>query len=236
MLKRSDDTLALLSNPNAFALLTIIAIRARRTDSFNVHSLKPGEALVGDYASCGLTRQQYRTALSKLEMWKFIATTATNKGTIATLADTRIYDINKSEPNQQDNHPATTQQPTDNQQTTTNNNVNNENNVNNDNIYTLQQCENEFFKQGGTDEDAKAFFTHYDSQGWLKGNKLPITSLSSQVTNWRLNPKQYEAKEDKDDFMRKVKEHAANRDRREGKGIMASVNTGGDRTTDENLF
>ena len=122
-------------------------------------------------------------------------------------------------------------------QVNTDNNVNNENNGNNDNNYTVQQVENEFFKQGLTDNDAEKFFNHYKSQGWKKGNNLPITDLTAQVTNWRLNPKQYETKEDdKDDFMRKVMQDVADRDRREGKGIMAEINTGRDITTDENLF
>lgn len=236
MLKRSDETLALLSSPNAFALLTIVAIRARRTDIFNINNLKPGEALIGDYASCGLTRQQYRTALSKLKKWKFITTKATNKGTIATLVDTRIYDINKDDSNQQDNHQATTEQPSSNLQATTNNNVNNANNENNGNNYTLQQVQDEFFKQGLTDKEAEAFYNHYASQDWKKGNGLSITSLPHQITNWRLNPKSNGTKDDKDEFMRKVMKDVAARDSREGKGIMASVNAGGDVTADKALF
>jgi hypothetical protein len=104
-----------------------------------------------------------------------------------------------------------------------------------DNIYTLQQCENEFFKQGGTDQDAKEFFIHYDSQGWLKGNGLPITGLSSQITKWRLNP--IKPKEgDKQSDIRKALEDVANRDRRKNKGIMAVVNTRSDVASSEAIF
>jgi len=166
MLKRSDDTLALLSNPNAFALLTIIAIRARRTDAFNIHSLKLGEALIGDYKSCGLTRQQYRTALSKLEEWNFIATKATNKGTIATLADARVYDINKTLNNQQDNHQATIKQPTPNQQATTNNNDNNETNENKGN--------------NGNNETSGSSFSH-KSRISVASEELKFYDLTSKL-------------------------------------------------------
>jgi hypothetical protein len=125
----------------------------------------------------------------------------------------------------------------DESQVGTDNNDNNANNENNDNNYTIEQVRNEFFKQGLTDSDAEKFFNHYESQGWVKGNGLPILKLAAQVTNWKNNPKQYETKEDdKDDFMRKVMKDVANRDRREGKGIMAEVDSGGNIAPDENVF
>ena len=64
-LKRSKTTDELMKYPSAFMLLTQIALRARRTDSLNINDLKVGEALVGDFESIGLTRQEYRTALKK---------------------------------------------------------------------------------------------------------------------------------------------------------------------------
>lgn len=124
MLNRSEETIELIKHPNAFTLLTAIAIRARRTDTFNVHNLKVGEALIGDYNSYGLTRQQYRTSLRSLISWGFLTTKPTNKGTIATIASTKVYDINQQPVNQ----PAPIQQPATNQRLTTNNNDNNVNN------------------------------------------------------------------------------------------------------------
>lgn len=108
---RSDATNELLKDNSAYLLLTQIALRARRTDIFNVSGLKPGEALVGDYKSIGLSRQNYRSALQRLEKWKFITTKATNNGTIATICNTDIYDINISEGNQQTNRWPTNSQP-----------------------------------------------------------------------------------------------------------------------------
>jgi len=103
--------------------------------------------------------------------------------------------------------------------------------------YTIEQVNNEFFKQGLTDADAEKFFNHYKSQGWLKGNGLPVLDLAAQVTNWRLNPKQYEVKEDdKQAILRKACEYDDARDKREGTGIMASVNPSGIVAPDENLF
>lgn len=118
-LMRSEIVVQLLRDPNAFVLATVIAYRARRTDSFNVHGLDVGEALIGDHASYGLTRQQYRGAMQRLKKWQIATFRSTNKGTIAKLADSSVYDINVEMDNQQANQPATIEQPSSNQQTTT---------------------------------------------------------------------------------------------------------------------
>ena len=95
---RSAETLELLNDPSAFVLLTVIALRARRTDEFNIHNLKSGEALIGDFKKCGLTRRQYRTAMKHLGQWGFAVFKPTTRGTVATLRDTRVYDINEAKP------------------------------------------------------------------------------------------------------------------------------------------
>ena len=94
-LTRSPETLELLGDPNAFILLTVIALRVRRTDEFNVHNLKSGEALLGDHEKYGLTRQQYHTAMKRLGKWGLAAFKPTTRGTVATLLDHRIYDLNE---------------------------------------------------------------------------------------------------------------------------------------------
>ena len=102
---RSEKTQELLfGDKNCFVLLSVIAYRARRSSSFNVHKLQTGEALIGDFENYGLTRQQYRTALEKLKKWDFVTTRATNKGTIAKLLDSSIYDINPDSGNHHTNH------------------------------------------------------------------------------------------------------------------------------------
>jgi hypothetical protein len=141
-LYRSDAAVELLKDKSAFMLLTQIALRARRTDNFNVTGLKPGEALVGDYKTIGLSRQSYRSALLRLEKWKFITIKTTNKGTVATLCNYDIYDINISGGNQQTNQRPTNSQPSSNQRPTTNKNDKNEKNVNN----VIYKQKNEKFK------------------------------------------------------------------------------------------
>ena len=104
--------------------------------------------------------------------------------------------------------------------------------------FSPQQVENEFFKQGLTDKDAEKFYNHYQSQGWKKGNGLPISDLSSQVTNWRLNPKQYEVKEDDAKAtVRKAMQYAEeSRNRREGNGTLAEIIPGSIESPGESIF
>jgi hypothetical protein len=84
-------------------LAGIIARRARYAEGFNRHDLKPGEAFIGDCRRCGMTRQQYRTAIEQLQEWGFATFRPTNKGTIAKLTDTRLFDVTNQLTNQQDN-------------------------------------------------------------------------------------------------------------------------------------
>ena len=114
MLKRGEVVEDLiLHHPNAFLLLTLIALRARRTPNM-IRNLDVCECHLGDYKACGLTRQQYRTAQSILEKLNFATFCPTNKGTVAKIINTCIYDINPETTNQQDNHQATIKQPSSN--------------------------------------------------------------------------------------------------------------------------
>ncbi len=115
-LMRTDVALELCKTPNALALLTIAALRAKWTKGYNKHGLRPGEALLGDYKSYGMTRAQYRWALKVLTTQQpshnQIATiTTTSKGTILKLLDVSVYDINLEANNQHNNQPTTNQQP-----------------------------------------------------------------------------------------------------------------------------
>jgi len=86
-LHRSDTALALLaSDPKSFNLLTLIAFRASR---------ETGEALIGDWKAMGATSEAaYRRTKKRLQAAGLATFKPTNRGTIATLADTRVFDIN----------------------------------------------------------------------------------------------------------------------------------------------
>ena len=111
---RHEDFEELVKYPNAFTLLALIAHRAKRTVSFSALGLEPGEALIGDYKTIGLTRQKYRTAKMQLENWDFITTKTTNRGTIAKLVKSTVFDINPEDGNHQNNQTATIKQPSSN--------------------------------------------------------------------------------------------------------------------------
>lgn len=117
---RGREAIELMKSPNTFTLLALIAMRARRTEEFNLDNLKPGQALIGDHKALGLTRGQYRHALNNLRSNQIVTTKATNKGTVVTIINTMIFDpnIKYEQPSEQpdNNHP-------DNQTTTTNKNV-----------------------------------------------------------------------------------------------------------------
>ena len=130
-LNRSQETEYLLEHyPNAFLLLSLIALRARRT-SGHLDGLEIGECYIGDHKKSGLSRQEYRTALKHLIDLKIIiprsnlffiekstnssTTRSTNKGTLIRLLKSTIWDINPDivnhHTNHQINHLSTTCQP-----------------------------------------------------------------------------------------------------------------------------
>ena len=130
-LYREGLALLELSLP-AFALLTQIALRANRMDpAYSIYQLKANEALVGDHKKIGLSRQQYRDAVLRLEAHGLATFRKTNQGTIAVLTNKAIFDINaesderqiktcsalEKEPNY--SHAKTIQQPLENQKETT---------------------------------------------------------------------------------------------------------------------
>ena len=122
---RSDATRELMKDSSSFMLLSLIAIRAKRTSELNINNLEIGQALIGDISSCGLTARQYRTAKSRLAKWGLATFKTTNKGTIATICNNLVFDINEDSSDK----PATSQRQTKDKPATTNKNVNNEKNV-----------------------------------------------------------------------------------------------------------
>ena len=102
-LMRSEALNNLISKPYALTLLTVIAMRAKRVDDDNSDELELGQAYIGDYKNYGMTEATYRTAKEQLTKRGLIATKATNKGTIATLTNTKVFDINIFDDNEQNN-------------------------------------------------------------------------------------------------------------------------------------
>lgn len=122
MMKRNDAfrTMFKKGYHAEFVVITEIAFRAKR-EYCPIQKLNAGEAQMGDFESLNLTRQKYRTALKNLEKWGFITINPTKRGSIVTLVNSELYDINVTEPNHQANQKLTNSQPSLNQQLTTNN-------------------------------------------------------------------------------------------------------------------
>jgi hypothetical protein len=78
----------------AFFLLYEITKRARLDDSFNANGLRRGQAFIGesDMKSLGISAREYRTAKRILQECGFATFKTTNKGTIATLINTSVFE------------------------------------------------------------------------------------------------------------------------------------------------
>lgn len=93
--------------------------------------LKPGQLVMGRRklaAITGLTEMRIRRILKYMKMNQQINQQTSNRSSIITIINWKLYQVS----NQQDNQQATSKQPTDNQQTTTNKNVKNVKNVKNE--------------------------------------------------------------------------------------------------------
>lgn len=118
---RSGDGLELIkSYPLAFVLLYVIAMRARYSTSINPLNLQPGEALIGDHRACGMSERAYRTAKKRLQACGIVTFRPTNKGTVARIVSTTIFDVNVPASDEQGDGQATGKRRTSDEQVTTN--------------------------------------------------------------------------------------------------------------------
>ena len=104
--------------------------------------------------------------------------------------------------------------------------------------HTLQQVKDAGFKMGWTDELCEKYYHKRNGTGWIDGSGREIKQLTSDMIN--LKNSGYldvaDAKDDKQAILRKACEYDDARNKREGTGIMASINPSGTVTPDENLF
>lgn len=107
----SEETEALVKrHPNAFLLLTQIAMRAKYKHC-PITKLQPGQAFLGDWRLAGIRSEMaYRHAKSVLADCNLATFQGTTKGTIATLTNSTIFSISTETNNGQDDAPATSQQ------------------------------------------------------------------------------------------------------------------------------
>ncbi|PSV48349.1 hypothetical protein [Photobacterium indicum] len=94
--RRTEEAEFLLGHPHANHLLMVMAYRARRTDH-PMNGLKAGQCFLGDFRGLGLTERAYRTAKKQLQDWGLADFKGTNKGTVGTITNSKVYDINHGE-------------------------------------------------------------------------------------------------------------------------------------------
>lgn len=96
---RTEEADFLDNHPIANHVLNVIARRARRTPC-KLNKLEIGECFIG-HKGLGITERQYRTAKKQLSEWTLVefkrGRKTTDKGTVAKLLDSRVYDINATE-------------------------------------------------------------------------------------------------------------------------------------------
>ena len=108
-----EPTRRLLRRPGDFALLALIAMRARRRDSQQCDGLDVGEAYIGDYDAVGLTPRSYRTAKDRLAKDGLATFRPTRQGTVAKLVSTTVFIVLGVNDDEQECRTATDQRQTD---------------------------------------------------------------------------------------------------------------------------
>ena len=206
-LNRTPDVMEIIrAYPPAWIVLTVIALRAKRTNNFSAIGLKEGEALMGDYQATGLSRRQYRTALEKLEDWGLVTTKPTNKGTIVKLLNSTIYDINtESTDHQTDQRPyhqptinrPTTVPSTDHQPTTNKNDKKEKKGKNEKNergvIPPPKQWVWDYTRQyKWSKEECAKFYDHHEARGWVLSNGKKARDWQALVRTWESNRKKWD--------------------------------------------
>jgi len=195
VLKRSENTRELMKEPNAFTLLSHIALRAKRNGSLNIHNLQIGEALLGDYRNYGMSEREYRTAKDKLQNWGIATFKGTNRGTVAKLTDSSIYDINIEDIDKQDDNPETNKRRTGDEQETTNE----------EDKETIREAKKEkgrfkkptaqqvtkYARSIGLQLDGQYFINSYEAKHWMIGR--------SKMRDWRATIRTWKYRSVKDD-------------------------------------
>jgi len=96
---RTEEADFLDDHPIANHVLNVIARRARRTPC-KLNKLEIGECFIG-HKGLGITERQYRTAKKQLSQWGLAefkrGRKATDRGTVAKLLNSKVYDINVTE-------------------------------------------------------------------------------------------------------------------------------------------
>lgn len=169
---RGEDLRTLQEHcPNGLLLLIQISRRVRLT-SYPIQGLEVGEALIGDYKQAGLTEQQYRTAKKKLEKFGYATFRTTNRGTIAKLVKSTIFDPLSEHTNRQSNEQLSDKQQAAIGQATTNKNGNKE---------RIEKFNNFSFVSDDTEKLLKSLWDSSPAQARKRSSRKQVAQAWSRV-------------------------------------------------------
>lgn len=182
-LHRGDEAQALLEkHPNAFLLLTQIALRARWKDC-PITGLKQGEALIGDWKKAGLhSPKAYQVAKERLEKCKLATFQGGNRGTRATLTNSTIFSLSAEDRGK----------PRDEQRGNkgeAGGKLGGTNNTDTRKTPKQKRASLEDVCSFCTEieiptSDGEYMFHNWESNGWTKGGK-PVKNWKSQIRSWK---------------------------------------------------
>lgn len=183
----------IFQNDKLFRVFVYLLLSARHTDGEQligdtIVPLKSGQWATGRIAisrDTGLTQQNVRTALNKLEKLNILTIKPTTKFSVFSIVNWEKY--------QQDNQQVTNNQPTSNQQVTTNKNGNNDNNEKKATSRFKKPTEedlisyfNEYCSTGNFEikfGEHQRFYDFYESKNWYVG-KNKMKDWKAAVRNW----------------------------------------------------
>jgi predicted transcriptional regulator len=186
-------------NPNVRLVYEYCLLKANFSDTkVQGIELKRGQFLtsVSKIADAnGLTTQNVRTALKKLEQCENLTRSTYSKYTIITVLNYDMYQLanNQVTNNQQaTNKEVTNNQQTTNKQLTTDNKNNTKNKKKEINKKekippSLEEVK-EYIREKNSSVDPVKFVNYYDSVGWKRGN-TPIKSWTACVRTWESKSK-----------------------------------------------
>lgn len=151
-----------------------------------MNGLKAGQCFLGDYSSIGLTERQYRTAKKQLSDWNLATFKGTNKGTVGTLLNTKVYDINEEFRDEQEVTQKTSNRRASDEQATTNKECNNQEGKETKRFAPPSAKEVlDYMTERGYPypKEAESFVDYYSSNGWKVG-KNPMKDWKAATRNW----------------------------------------------------
>ena len=204
-LHRSDETKELLDRyPDAMLLLTLIAHRARWKQPVIPDGLTFGEALIGknDFQRWGKswTEGRYRSAKKVLQRGRLVTFRRTNKGTIATLTNSKVFSLTADHRDEQNDTQTTSKSRAVNARPTSQQHLTNKGNKEHKENKGEIPSRKEVLAQVGSvsyplsRECAEAYCVDRSADGWVNRNGRLISDWRGDLQRYARHWKNHEQK------------------------------------------